>query len=149
MSDALKRCVSILCLLVPGMLSAPVLADWYSNDPQLNQRQGFGDFPPATIDRDLQKMTNKNARPDSDLGESGDNPEPVSTAPESNVSSNTAGTVSTGNIYHPSAFPAPVYGGYPVGGPAAGPWYSRGPVYQRPRRGRSGSSPWGGRGWFW
>lgn len=46
MYNALYKYLSISCLLVSGVYANQVSADWYSNDPQLNQQQGFGDFLP-------------------------------------------------------------------------------------------------------
>lgn len=148
-------------LLAIGMCANQVLADWYSNDPELNQKQGFGDFPPATIEQDLQLQTNQqNAVTvyESEVysGSGSLTEDKVPVASETEVSQIATPAV---NIYHQAQQPAPVYGGYnqgvvavPIGRAPGygGPWNNRGQGYYSPRN-RRGSifSPWGSRGGFW
>ena len=130
-----------------GTCANQVSADWYSNDPKLNQSQGYGDFPPATIEQDLQKKLDEatgavehqyQSQPfrDSNPWDQGQAPvdrvvrqHPVSNvqnnskAPEPVVPAPQPASSPLGNIYQPGSYPVSNYGTYNpgmVGYPRAG-----------------------------
>jgi len=53
----LKKCLSVSCLLTVGLAASQAL---YAQ-PQYNQ--GYGDFPPASIDQQLQGSPNTGSQP--------------------------------------------------------------------------------------
>lgn len=159
----LKRCMLVTCLPVIGMLASQVQADWYSNDPQLNRNQGFGDFPPTTIDQDLQQRPNMLDREESQEPRQYRNESPWNndfvpldhsyqpypgSSPEYDSVPYTGSdpwtkrdTSSAENITQQTPQQAPAYNGYNPGGVAipygnqglSGPWNNPGSGYQLPR----------------
>lgn len=131
---SVKKGLLIVCLLTTGLYVSQGHADWYSNQPQQNYNQEYGDFPPESIDQQLQM-----------------NPY-IDRRPVDSVRRDNRGLSPWDNRYRTGPYPAqsysypgpnnyqwPNYGGYDRGrsvSPYGGPWDNRG----------SNFSPWGNRG---
>ena len=147
-NSLVRKCLPVCCLLATGLGVNQAL----QAQPQYGQR--YGDFPPSSIDQQLQGNPNAGVQP-------------VERQPRNYRDSNpwsTSAPYPAQNYppqrYPPQRYPAPNNGGSPYGGGPSysgpwnnrgsgfsGPWNNRGSGFSGPWNNRgSGFSPWGGRG---
>ncbi len=145
----LKKYLSVSCLLAVGLAASQAL---YAQ-PQYNR--GYGDFPPASIDQQLQGNPNTGSQPAARQPRSyrGSNPwsnnyqpapypaqnyPPQNYPPQNFPPRNYSPQNYPPQNYPTQGYPPANYGAYPYGGGPgfSGPWNNRG----------SNFSPWGNRG---
>lgn len=143
-----KKYLPASCLLAAGLATSQAL---YAQ-PQYNR--GYGDFPPASIDQQLQGNPNAGDQPARRQPQNyrGSNPWSNNYQPAPYPAQDYPSQNYPPRNYPPLGYPPANHGAYPYGGGPgfSGPWNNRGSNFS-PWGNRGGRNPFGNRGpgdWF-
>ena len=153
-----SRCLPVVCLLVTSLYTNLVLADWSVNQPRGGYNQGYGDFPPADINKQIfgyldtgKQVEESQPQDDSAPVISGNNQTymppaqnyPVQNYPAQNYQQPSYGNYGRRGPYNQAGIP----GNYPVTN-FSGPWNNNGSNFTGPWNGNGSnfSGPWNNNG---